>query len=436
MAYLEAIRAEVAELLGVSTDDVHPGHDLLGQGLDPAWIMTLADRWRRRGVAVDVAALSARPTVEAWSELVTSGTAAQARVPGSLLERALCDILAAILKRATLSVDEDFFARCDAGSGAQAVAHISQLLDAPSLTVADLAATRTVAALARLLKDRESDPNRLEQVAGVYLEIAGMESAEVMSAFDQVPATPTPPPKFQSWVKRFGGSGLGGSAVLFPHAGGAAAAYRTLAKALSANGVDTYVVQYPQRADRRSHPPADSIEALALELFAAGDWAATAPLTLFGHCMGAVVAFEFARVAETHGVPVRALWASSGQAPCTVASSGPLPTSDADVLADIVDLGGTDPVLLEDEEFAELLVKAVQADYRALSGYSCPPEVRIRADIHAVGGHGDHRTSRKMLQSWETHTSGRFTLSHFDGGHFYLNDHLDAVAAMVSAHAR
>jgi mycobactin phenyloxazoline synthetase len=41
-----------------------------------------------------------------------------------------------------------------------------------------------------------------------------------------------------------------------------------------------------------------------------------------------------------------------------------------------------------------------------------------------------------MLTGWETHTSGRFTVSYFDGGHFYLNDHLDAVARMVSAHVR
>jgi mycobactin phenyloxazoline synthetase len=81
-------------------------------------------------------------------------------------------------------------------------------------------------------------------------------------------------------------------------------------------------------------------------------------------------------------------------------------------------------------------VKAVQADYRALNAYSCRPDVRIGADIHAVGGSRDRRISREMLTGWETHTSGRFALSHFEGGHFYLSDHLDAVARMVSADVR
>ena len=80
------------------------------------------------------------------------------------------------------------------------------------------------------------------------------------------------------------------------------------------------------------------------------------PLRLFGHCMGAVVAFEFARVAERHGVEVRRA--------VGVGRSGPVDgrgvTSRCrpprrDVLADMVDLGGTDPRLLDDEDFVELL---------------------------------------------------------------------------------
>lgn len=237
--------------------------------------------------------------------------------------------------------------------------------------------------------------------------------------------------EFAPWVKSFGGAGAG-TTVVFPHAGGAAAAYRSLAKALSDRGVDTYIVQYPQRADRLRHPAASGIAELAAQLFDAGPWDRVAPLNLFGHCMGAVVAFEFARVAEGRGVVVDTLWASAGQAPCTVAEAPPLPTTDRDVLADMVDLGGTDPRLLEDEDFVELLVMAVQADYRALAGYACAADDRITADIHALRGDRDHRISREWSDRWASHTSGQFTLSTFEGGHFYLNDHLDAVAALVS----
>lgn len=235
------------------------------------------------------------------------------------------------------------------------------------------------------------------------------------------------------WIKRFPGARTDGATVVFPHAGGAAAAYRPLAKALSTNGSDTYIVQYPQRAERLADPAPADLGELAQQLFDAAEWKHLGRLDLFGHCMGAVVAFEFARIAEQHGVAVRTLWASAGQAPSTVAESPPLPTSDREVLADMMDLGGTDPRLLDEADFVELLVRAVQSDYRALDRYSCAAGVRIAADIHAVAGDRDHRVTREQMRRWETHTAGRYTLSLFDGGHFYVNDHLDAVARLVSA---
>lgn len=238
---------------------------------------------------------------------------------------------------------------------------------------------------------------------------------------------------FAPWIKRCAGKTSAGATVVFPHAGGAAAAYRSLAAALAVEGDDTYVVQYPQRADRLTHPAPDTVAELAADLFAAGDWSAVGPLRLFGHCMGAVIAFEFGRVAERHGLSVRQLWVSASQAPSAIARSPRLPTADAEVVANMIDLGGTDPRLVADDEFIELLVRAVRADYLAFNRYACAPDVRLGADIHTIGGRDDHRISQDMLRGWETHTDGAFTLSLFDGGHFYIDDHIDAVAELVNA---
>jgi surfactin synthase thioesterase subunit len=242
------------------------------------------------------------------------------------------------------------------------------------------------------------------------------------------------PLTFTPWIARYpgaGGSAADGSTVLFPHAGGAAIAYRSLAGALAAHGRDCYVVQYPRRGDRLTHPAHTGVAELAADLFEAGDWAGAAPLRLFGHCMGAVVAFEFARLAERRGVPIHALWVSASEAPSAVAAGPALPTADAEILAEMVDLGGTDPALLADDDFVDLLLTAVRADYTAVNRYSCAPGVRIAADIHTVGGDRDHRVDEPMLRGWEPHTAGAFTCTLFDGGHFYLDEHLGDVAELV-----
>ena len=238
---------------------------------------------------------------------------------------------------------------------------------------------------------------------------------------------------FKPWIKQYPGSGNGsGAALVFPHAGGAALAYRALGTALAAAGSDTYVVQYPQRGERLTHPAPDTVGDLAADLFDGGDWAALGPLRLFGHCMGAVVAFEFARVAESKGIEISSLWVSASEAPSAVAAAPALPTAETEIIAEMVDLGGTDPQLLADDDFVELLLMAVRADYAAFNRYACDEDVRIAADIHTLGGRTDHRISENMLRRWEIHTSGAFTVSMFDGGHFYINDHTADVAELIN----
>ncbi|CAN5400861.1 alpha/beta fold hydrolase [soil metagenome] len=236
---------------------------------------------------------------------------------------------------------------------------------------------------------------------------------------------------FKPWIKRFPGT-THGSIVVFPHAGGAAAAYRRLAAAMADRGADTYIVQYPRRADRLAHPAKESIEELAAELFDAGDWNSVAPLRLFGHCMGALVAFEFARIADGSGVVVDHLWASASQAPSAVATSPRVPTTDRELLSDMVDLGGTDPRLLADADFIDMLLPSLRADYSAWNRYTRAADVQIRADIHVLGGLADGRVQADPLRQWQHHTSGDFTFEMFDGGHFYLNDHVDSLARQVN----
>ncbi|CAM5712917.1 non-ribosomal peptide synthetase [Mycolicibacterium aubagnense] len=68
----QAIREEVAELLGARADSLDPGADLIGQGLDSIRMMSLAGRWRKQGIDIDFAALAAEPTITAWSALLSA----------------------------------------------------------------------------------------------------------------------------------------------------------------------------------------------------------------------------------------------------------------------------------------------------------------------------------------------------------------------------
>lgn len=74
----ESVCDEVAELLGVSPDELDPEADLIASGLDSIRMMSLSGRWRRQGIDVGFAALAANPTVRAWTDLLAGRAAAPA----------------------------------------------------------------------------------------------------------------------------------------------------------------------------------------------------------------------------------------------------------------------------------------------------------------------------------------------------------------------
>ncbi|BBY83011.1 amino acid adenylation domain-containing protein [Mycolicibacterium pulveris] len=106
------------------------------------------------------------------------------RAPTSPLESALVAIVARVLgvDAGRVGVDDDFFALGgDSLLATHVVARVRDWLDTSSMMVTDMFAARTIAKLAERLREREPDGERPDAVAEVYLDVAQMDSAEVLS---------------------------------------------------------------------------------------------------------------------------------------------------------------------------------------------------------------------------------------------------------------
>ncbi|BAH50571.1 non-ribosomal peptide synthetase [Rhodococcus opacus] len=116
-----------------------------------------------------------------WAVLDDDGAATPAFVaPRTSLEAALADVVGTVLERREVGASDDFFALGgDSVLATTAIARIRDWLDAPHATVADIFAARTVAELAHRLDANDAVPGRLERVAEVYLEVAGMDDEEI-----------------------------------------------------------------------------------------------------------------------------------------------------------------------------------------------------------------------------------------------------------------
>ncbi|GAB2837692.1 thioesterase II family protein [Streptomyces daliensis] len=235
-----------------------------------------------------------------------------------------------------------------------------------------------------------------------------------------------------AWVRRFH-TAPDSEAVrlaVLPHAGGSASYFRLFSQALHPH-VETLAVQYPGRQDRSHEERIEEVTVLADRVAEAlAPWT-DRPLALFGHSMGASVAFEVTRRLERRGVAPLALFVSGRSAPAAQRPSGLHLLDDDALIAEIGKLSGTDTRVLASEEMLRLVLPAVRSDYKAVETYVCAEGARVASPVVALVGRTDPRASVDGAQGWAAHTTGRFALHDFEGGHFYLAEQWERVAELV-----
>lgn len=239
------------------------------------------------------------------------------------------------------------------------------------------------------------------------------------------------------WIRRLASApNAWARCMCFPHAGGVASFYVPLSRSLSP-AVEVLAVQYPGRQDRWREACVDSVEGLADGIVRElGAWT-DRPLALFGHSMGAAVAFEVALRLEERGTGAIALFASGRRGPAVHQYAPPDEKAYVDdevLLAEVRRLGGPHATLLENAELRRVTMPSVRADYRAATAYRYRGDRSLRCPVVALAGDADPVAPIRQVRAWVAQAAGSFELCVFPGGHFYLTRQLDAVAGAVLEH--
>ncbi|MEU0991366.1 alpha/beta fold hydrolase [Streptomyces sp. NPDC005953] len=236
------------------------------------------------------------------------------------------------------------------------------------------------------------------------------------------------------WCSRFHSSPTADRRlVCFPHAGGAASFYFPVSAELHGS-VDLVSVQYPGRQDRRGERGIEDLQIMADQAFEALRRWDDLPLTLFGHSMGALVAFEVARRFEGAGGRIDHLFVSGRKGPSVAQRERVHLLGDEGIVAEIRAMSGTDARLLEDEELLRMVLPSLRSDYRALETYQVTPGAVVACPITVLVGDQDPWTPLSEAETWRHQTTAAFDLKVFPGGHFYLSSRPADVIGVLRDH--
>ena len=207
--------------------------------------------------------------------------------------------------------------------------------------------------------------------------------------------------------------------VCFPHAGGQAALFRTWHRDLPP-AVEVHGIQLPGWGSRIGEPPVSDLAAVVAETSAAIALLHDRPLALFGHSLGAVLAFEVARRLCRHGRAPRHLFVAGRRAP-QVRGTNPVThdKSDAEFVARLGELAGTPPEEFHDRELLQLVLPALRAGFKLAETYRYVPGVPLSCPITVIGGADDEESLDDRLDAWQAQTTRRLAKFIVAGDHFF-----------------
>jgi surfactin synthase thioesterase subunit len=162
--------------------------------------------------------------------------------------------------------------------------------------------------------------------------------------------------------------------------------------------------------------------------------ASDGPVALFGHSMGALVAFELAHALRDAGRPEPIHLFASG---CRPPFTPPLQLSLHDLpQPELIDalrrMNGTPAAVLAHVDLMSLLIPAIRADFEMIAHYRPARRPPLQCPLTVFGGDADPELPADTLLDWASATQGPFERVIFPGDHFFITANRLPILAAIS----
>ncbi|MGP9652847.1 thioesterase II family protein [Halomonas sp. AOP35-4E-18] len=205
----------------------------------------------------------------------------------------------------------------------------------------------------------------------------------------------------------------------FAHAGGSASFFRSWTKFLPED-IDLLALQYPGREDRFNEPHMTDMASLAEGTFHALLEFSDSPLVLFGHSLGAALAYETALKLEQSGAPLAQLFVSAHPAPHLQRGGTMHLGSEEALLEDIRRQQCINNALLNDADLRRVFLPIVRSDYKVIETYRREKTRALKCPVNVTLGDSDTEVTDIEALGWREASRLSVSQNYFSGGHFYL----------------
>jgi surfactin synthase thioesterase subunit len=223
-----------------------------------------------------------------------------------------------------------------------------------------------------------------------------------------------------------------------PYAGGAATIYDQWHTKLSRR-IELCPINLAGRGNRFNDNPYANLEEAVDDIYNMIKYdISESEYAIFGHSMGALLAYELIQKIQSHGQngPIHVFF--SGRKPVHIPKTEKFyrDMNEQEFQNAVLDLGVTPPEIFRNLELKEIFIPLLRSDFIIAETFVDRPEiVPLKCDITAFIGEEEDITVEEAVQ-WKYHTNEKCTVHYIEGGHFFLLDRPHEVINIINANLR